>query len=144
MGPLWDFDLSFGNVDYSVCEYPTGFWVKEHKWFHRLFQDETFVALVKERFLFFRENQDYILEKIDFYANYLGEAQNKNNGKWQTIGKYVWPNPVVFNSYQEEVIHLKNWYSTRMDWWKMLMPIYKFILGTLSLLLFYTIKCNIL
>jgi len=23
MGPLWDFDLAFGNVDYSECEYPT-------------------------------------------------------------------------------------------------------------------------
>jgi len=28
----------------------------------------------------------------------------------------VWPNPVVFDTYQEEVDHLKSWYSARMDW----------------------------
>ena len=32
------------------------------------------------------------------------------------IGAYVWPNPVVFDTYQEEVDYLKAWYLNRMDW----------------------------
>ena len=116
MGPLWDFDLAFGNVDYSECEFPTGFWVKDHAWYSRLFEDPDFVDQIKARFTYFRNNQDYILDKMDFYADYLSLAQEENNDKWNTIGTYVWPNPVVYNTYEEEVNHLKNWYNERMNW----------------------------
>lgn len=116
MGPLWDFDLAFGNLDYADPEFPEGFWVKDNPWYSRLFEDPDFVALVKARFSYFRSNQDYILDKIDYYAEYLSLAQEENNDKWNTIGIYVWPNPVVYNSYEEEVDHLKTWYTTRMDW----------------------------
>ena len=116
MGPLWDFDLAFGNVDYSECEYPTGFWVKYHAWYDRLFQDEVFVEKVKERFLYYRENQSYILEKIDDYANQLKWSQYENDKKWDLFGNYVWPNPVFFDTHEAEVDHLKEWYNERMDW----------------------------
>ena len=59
---------------------------------------------------------DYILNKIDTYAEKLKWAQEENDNKWQTIGVYVWPNPVIFDTYQEEVDHMKAWYETRMDW----------------------------
>ena len=116
MGPLWDFDLAFGNVDYSECEYPTGFWVKDHAWFDRLFQDAAFLEKVKSRFLYFKDNQRFILEKIDFYAAQLRWAQYENDQKWDLFGRYVWPNPVVFDTHQAEVDHLKNWYIERMNW----------------------------
>lgn len=116
MGPLWDFDLAFGNVDYSECEYPEGFWVKNNAWYHRLFQDPVFVSKVKERFLYFREHQSLILEKMDFYANYLKLAQKENDDKWDIIGNYAWPNPIWYDTYEEEVDHLKDWYTKRMNW----------------------------
>ena len=116
MGPLWDFDLSFGNVDYSDAQYSEGFWVKFHPWFERLFQDPAFVEKVNVRFAHFKQNQNSILDKIDAYAEQLQWAQQQNNDKWQTIGLAVWPNPVVFDTYQGEVDHLKSWYSNRMEW----------------------------
>ncbi|MFD1314040.1 CotH kinase family protein [Namhaeicola litoreus] len=116
MGPLWDFDLAFGNVDYSDATKPTGFWVKDHKWYSRLFEDPAFVELVKERFKYFRQNESLILQKIDDQANYLKWAQEENDKKWNLFGNYVWPNPVVFDTYQEEVDHLKSWYKERMNW----------------------------
>jgi spore coat protein CotH len=116
MGPLWDFDLSFGNVDYSDAQYSDGFWVKFHPWYERLFQDPAFVEKVKIRFAYFKQNQNFILNKIDGYAEQLQWAQQENDDQWQTIGMPVWPNPVVFETYQEEVDHLKSWYSNRMAW----------------------------
>jgi len=116
MGPIWDFDLAFGNVNYSDSTNPLGFWVKDHKWYARLFQDPIFVNKVKSRFLYFKNNQNLILNKMDFYANYLKYAQEENDIKWNVFGNYVWPNPVFYNSHQEEVYHLKNWYTTRMNW----------------------------
>jgi hypothetical protein len=67
-------------------------------------------------FSYFKSNESFILDKIDRHASHLIWAQEENNKKWNTIGLYVWPNPVVYNSYNEEVEHLKKWYSERMNW----------------------------
>jgi spore coat protein CotH len=109
MGPLWDFDLSFVSDS-------EGWWVKDNPWYQRLFQDPVFVEQVKVRFAYFRDNQNLILEKIDAYAEQLQWAQQENDDKWQTIGLYVWPNPVFFDTYQEEVDQMKSWYIDRMEW----------------------------
>ena len=45
-------------------------------------------------------------------------AQAENDLIWQTIGRYVWPNPVVYDTYEEEVAYLEDWLDTRMDWMK--------------------------
>jgi hypothetical protein len=116
MGPLWDFDLAFGNVDYADPEFPEGFWVKDNPWYARLFQDPNFVDLVQARFEYYNNNRNYLLNKIDEYAEKLRYAQAENDAKWQTIGVYVWPNPVVLDTYEEEVARLKSWFNTRMDW----------------------------
>jgi hypothetical protein len=118
MGPLWDFDLSFGNVDYAGDDFPKpeGFWVKDNTWIARMLTDDAFLEKVKTRFAFFKSNQNLILDKIDAYAVKLNLAQQENDTKWQTLGKYVWPNPIVFDTYAEEVTYLKTWYLQRMTW----------------------------
>lgn len=116
MGPIWDFDLGFGNVNYSECEFPTEFWVRYHSWINRMFGDPTFVTKVKERFAFFKSNEEYILEIIDSNASLLKYAQAENDKRWDVYGNWIWPNPVVFNSYVEEVNYLKDWFTTRMKW----------------------------
>lgn len=116
MGPVWDFDLAFGNVNYAPSEYSTGFWIKDNAWYSRLFEDPAFVSKVKTRFSFYRSQQNLILNKIDAYADLLNKAQKKNDERWGLIGVYHWPNPVVYDTYYEEVEHLKNWYSDRMNW----------------------------
>ena len=116
MGPIWDFDLAFGNVNYADSEYPEGFWVKHNSWYTRLFEDPAFVSKVKARFSYFRENQDFILDKIDSHSNYLKWAQQENDNKWNTIGNYVWPNPIAYSTYDAEVEHLISWYKQRMNW----------------------------
>ena len=116
MGPLWDFDLSYGNVDYANSQYTNGFWIKENPWYKRLFEDPAFESEVKERFMYFYNNTNVILDKIDEYAKQLERAQGKNYEKWPTLGTYVWPNPVYFNTHAEEVSHLKYWVRNRMEW----------------------------
>lgn len=109
MGPIWDFDLSLiGDSE--------GWWVKDNPWYQRLFQDPAFVERVKLRFAYFKDNQNFIIEKIDAHAKDLQWAQQENDKRWATIGVYVFPNPVFFDTYQEEVDNLKSWYMNRMSW----------------------------
>ena len=35
---------------------------------------------------------------------------------WQTLGRYVWPNPIFYDTNEQEVEHLVDWFDTRMDW----------------------------
>ena len=47
MGPLWDFDLAFGNTDYADTRYYEGWWVRYNPWYERLFEDPVFTEMVK-------------------------------------------------------------------------------------------------
>ena len=116
MGPLWDHDLGFGNTDYADSQYTNGWWIQQNPWINRLLDDPNFVAKVRTKFDYYRNNEQFILDKIDAYAEKLQWAQQENDDRWQTLGQYVWPNPVVFETYQEEVDHMKQWYQTRMNW----------------------------
>ncbi len=116
MGPIWDFDLSYGNVDYADATYEEGFWILANPWIQRLFEDPVFAQKVKERYAYYFNNRDEILSKIDTYANYINVSQQKNYEIWPTLGVYVWPNPVFYDTYPEEVAHLKNWITGRMTW----------------------------
>jgi len=116
MGPIWDFDLGFGNVNYSSAEHPEGFRIKDNPWISRMFEDPSFVAKVKERFLYYRANEALMLSTIDDSSAKLNRSQYENNRVWHTLGTYIWPNPVWYGTHQEEVDRLKGWIVERMDW----------------------------
>ncbi len=109
LGPIWDFDLSMVG-DHE------GWWMTSSPWFELLLLDSYFVNLVKERFNYFYANKTEIINTIDRSARYLELASKHNDSKWGTIGTYVFPNPVYFETYAEEVDFLKTWISSRMDW----------------------------
>ena len=118
MGPVWDFDLAFGNVDYSNAENPEGFWIKENLWFKRMFEDPYFSDLVNTRFNYYENNLSSILSKVDEFENYLSKSQKKNFEIWDILSKDVWPIPVKYDTHHEYVEYLKNWIDTRMLWLK--------------------------
>lgn len=118
MGPLWDFDIAFGNVDYNDNFTTDGFWIKGVAWYDRLFQDPAFVARVKERFNYFYGKQFEIMNEINQTAQYLRYSVTENNNKWQTFYTYTWPNYDIWGNYQNEVQAMKCWLKERMDWLK--------------------------
>ena len=119
MGPIWDFDLAFGNVDYSNAKYPEGFWVKENPWFKRMFEDPYFNGLVKERFRYYFDNLEETLSKIDGFEKQLLQSQKTNFQLFPFLldsKEYVWPIPEKFNTHNGYVEYLKSWIETRMNW----------------------------
>jgi hypothetical protein len=121
MGPLWDFDLSFGNCAYPEWNFYDsyeieGYHIKRNPWWDRLFQDPYFVSQVKNRFQYFKNRMPEILSKIDEYGKLLDVSQQKNYELWGTLGQWFWPNPIWFDTYQEEVDHLKQWMTERVNW----------------------------
>ena len=122
MGPIWDFDIAFGNINYNNNEKIDGFYVKNAPWIERLFQDKFFVEKVKSRYNYFYSNKNTIIDKSNYYSEQLAQARFNNENTWNVLGKYVWPNNVTFNSswssspFKEEQNYLNSWISDRMDW----------------------------
>lgn len=116
MGPVWDYDISLGNVNYNGNETTDGFWIKKATWYSRLFEDPNFVTKVKSRFEYFFNNRNLFLEHINSNSLYLNKSQERNFYKWPILGTYVWPNNKYFSTYDEEVIYLKEWLDERLGW----------------------------
>jgi hypothetical protein len=136
LGPLWDFNLAYGNVDYNLAvqsptnEYnqPNGGWLYRDfrvSWFPRLMQDVNFQNKMKTRWSALRENvlsNSRITFLIDSMANSLAESQVRNYQRWPILNEDVWPNQYVGGSYAAEVAWFKNWILSRANWMDTHMP----------------------
>jgi hypothetical protein len=132
MGPIWDFNLAYGNANYCAAErydvwayrlsercpgdfYPVPFW-----WM-RLMQDHDFKEAVKTRFTSLRQgvlSDASISAKIEQYRELLDSSNNGgyNFTRWPILGEWVWPNFFVGQTYNEEVDYLKEWTLNRTAW----------------------------
>lgn len=116
MGPLWDFDISSGNVNYSGCDNETGFYVKEGPWYRELFKDATFQSKVQERWNYTKGDVLTAIGNIAIMSEALEIGQSNNFQRWEILGKYVWPNRVWPETYKEEIEELTSWLTTRYNW----------------------------
>ena len=116
MGPIWDFDLAFGNYGQSIYDNPEGFYIKDATWYTRLFEDPAFVAKVKERFNVYYANKQIILNHIDAQAAILKNKIYEDNKLWGTMTSTSASIEEAMTAYQEHVDNLKNWLITRLDW----------------------------
>jgi hypothetical protein len=126
-GPMWDFNLSFGNADYCDAYDTTGwqydfanvcpsFSTEPPEWWPRLLQDTIFANEVQCRWRELRSTilaTSYINNWIDSTALYLNESQQRNFQKWPILGVYVNWNYFIGNTYQEEIDYLKWWFESR-------------------------------
>jgi spore coat protein CotH len=123
LGPLWDFNLAYGNVDYfSLGQSPTAGWLYTDFrmfWFPRLMQDANFKNKMKTRWDSLRDDElsnARITSLIDSMAASLSESQARNYERWPILNEDVWPNQYVGGSYAAEVAWFKNWIITRANW----------------------------
>ncbi|MDP4222615.1 MAG: CotH kinase family protein [Bacteroidota bacterium] len=127
-GPLWDFDLCYGNEDYTDFNLRTDTWLYPKfadqyggriHWWARMMEDMNYRSVFISRWKELREKSfasDSVMSFIDNTVESLGEAINRNFEKWPVIGIYIWPNYFVGSTYEEEISYLKNWLTARLDW----------------------------
>ncbi len=132
MGPIWDFNLAFGNANY--CDGgATNVWTYRFNercsndvwqvpfWWERLMEDPAFVIQLKNRWTALRAStfsESFMLQKIDSYVAELNTAGaiDNNFDTWNVLGTFVWPNNFIGSTYDSEVEYLKNWISERLEW----------------------------
>lgn len=129
-GPLWDFNLAWGNANYCDGGNTAGWEIDFYNfcgggglqnpfWFERLVEDPAFSHDMNCRWQEMRLgawHTDTLFAYIDSMAAYLEDAQQRNFQKWQVLGMYLWPNNFIGNTYAEEIAYLKTWVEARATW----------------------------
>ena len=119
MGPIWDFDISCGNISYDGCENPEGFWVKESAWFNRLFEDPLFANFVKDRW---NSKKALVKKSSEWIRDAAKEIENAvliNDLLWKNIGHRQWPHAPGWKkrkTYSDEVEYFVDWVDCRFAW----------------------------
>ncbi len=128
IGPIWDYNLAYGNADYYGSSFfsgwqvdflqPDDYWQNPF-WWRQLMADTCFTRKINRRWFELRRSifsLEHIYSIIDSLVVHLGEAQKRNFERWPVLGVYIWPNPVIGGSYQAEIRYLKFWLQSRMLW----------------------------
>jgi|WetSurSiteA1Bulk_404760.scaffolds.fasta_scaffold00381_12 hypothetical protein len=126
MGPIWDYDLAFGNADYLEAfntygwnyTVPADGWGTPF-WWSKLIADPYFANRLNCRWKSLRQgilSNESLTGYIDAYALEIGEAADRNFVQWPIHGTYVWPNVFVGNTYAEDINFMKTWILGRFVW----------------------------
>jgi hypothetical protein len=126
-GPLWDFNIAFGNSSFSGGSDPYWWAYLENYhvnfvpfWWKKFMSDSSFRNDLRCRYKQLRTNvlsEAALFQYIDQMALTLDEAQQRNYQKYPILGQNVPPN---FNpppgSYAGEIAYLKWWLHERLTW----------------------------
>lgn len=119
LGPLWDFDLAAGNVNFHGNDVPTGWWVRLSEWYGPLFERSSFGQHVFSKWCQLERDGNFasIGASIESIVTGIGPAAiERNFDRWRILGVQVWPNSYVGATHEEEVEHVKRWLDTRVSW----------------------------
>lgn len=118
-GPIWDFDVGFGNDGEGNTAAVTGWYVKNGFWTSRMFEDSRFVSNVIDRWNEKKEALDASVEDLLTLAGNNSVSAKCNFMKWDILGKDIYHNSAGFEerlTYESEVEYMKTWLEDRIAW----------------------------
>jgi len=122
-GPIWDFNLAFGDAWYANDRDIYKGWEVDHDqrlpydypkipfFWKKLARDSLFATHCRERWSELRNDvldKEQLNLRIDQLIDTLHEARNRNSLRWQEMGGE--------NNYTREISRLRQWISNRIDW----------------------------
>jgi hypothetical protein len=126
-GPVWDYDLAWGNNDANLGSEPVGWQFDMLNedfeipfWWSRLMKDTMFANDLYCHYTSYRKtclDPENICRYVDSLAASLDEAQKRNFRQWPLLGTRVFYEPwPILKTYQEEVGLVKTWVRNRIAW----------------------------
>ncbi len=132
-GPVWDFNLSFGNADFCNV-LSTSNWLyydcvgNSPAWWDNFLSDETFTEALGCRYHSLRSNLlslSNLEAQLDQWSRRIEEAQLRNFQRWEILGLYVWPNAGFYTFADDHATLMsayKDWIELRLRWLDENMP----------------------
>ena len=122
MGPVWDFDLGFGNnmVDVNTDGFQADAAKAGANWILELRKSEKFMNIVKERWNECKPLiESYFLNEYEENLSNIKKDVDFNFIRWPILGKSVWKAPndcEERKDYDSEVEYFKTWKDNRINW----------------------------
>lgn len=126
-GPIWDYNLAFGNANYYEGWKTTGLEVfnflgKDFKknpfWWMTLMSDLNFTNPFKSKWKTLRKSKltnKRVLSVVDSLTNLVEGAVARNFERWPILGEQIHPNYFVGNDYESEINWMKDWIAERLN-----------------------------
>lgn len=130
MGPVWDYDLAFGNSPlynglstqgwrYVISETQSPYYTAAPKWWSSLHRNKSFKIAVSKRWIQLRQSI-FSTQNLQWMVDYLShpiQPSLANNFKiWPVIGRQIQWAASPQKSYPEELAYLKQWIVQRANW----------------------------
>jgi hypothetical protein len=132
MGPIWDFNIAFGNHDnpaiYNGTNWmfkfntinPSDTWLVNF-WWDKLMLDPLFKSNLKSRWISLRGSalsESNIMSSLNKQVELLKNTNsiNPHFQRWKILGVKLPFNSFVGNTHEEEVGYLKSWIQKRLAW----------------------------
>jgi len=122
-GPPWDYNLAFGNNNYYEDLHLTYNWIYTMNnrvyWWNKVMEDFWFRNQLYCRWDELYQtvlSSEHLHAIIDSTTLVMGEAVDRNFGRWPVLGTYIWPNSYVGPTYSDEEWFLRNWVDDRIEW----------------------------
>ena len=124
LGPVWDFNLSFGLPDYLKGYHTEGWIYKENEhiipfWWQNLLNDQTFKNALIKRWFGLRDgvlSSKSLIHTIDSISNVISNAVERNYNEYDLIGKQLIFCYFTGSTYTDELDYLKFWLNERLIW----------------------------
>jgi len=117
LGPVWDFDIAYGNWEVDSLRSPTDWYVRTSEWNKQFLQipavSQGATTYWKNHEPFFRSLPDSIKK----YASQISAAAQNEFKRWPVLENTEnWTYKEAYDSYDEAIDSLNSWITQRIDW----------------------------
>ena len=117
LGPVWDFDVAYGNWEVDTLRTVTDWYIRPSGWNKYIFKRKKYW---QEAVRYWKEHRDFLAtipDSILKYAKELAPATKNEFKRWPVLENTEnWTYKEAYNSYDEAVDSLNSWINQRIEW----------------------------
>ena len=116
-GPLWDFDISFGNESYKRNRSPDGWYIRNRYWFNYIMKDADLRDAVRNYWLENRDVFHALIDSVPLYVSNISRALENEYRRWPIMENTEnWALKDPYKDYDEALDSLVLWMEARYEW----------------------------
>ena len=116
-GPLWDFDLAFGNASREQNKKPEEWYIRKYRLNYYIVQNYLVYNAAVDYWNEHRETFKALIDSVPVYRAIIEKAVKNEYRRWPVIGNTEnWALKDPYDSYDEAVETMVDWMKKRFEW----------------------------
>lgn len=116
-GPIWDFDISFGNESRELNRKFENWHIRSYRWFYYFFRDDAIRSQIREYWFEHRETFRALVDSVPLYRSIIEDAVKNEYRRWPIMSNTEnWALKDPYEDYDEAIDVMVQWMKDRFDW----------------------------